>query len=143
MRFITVLGLLAVLGSFSCQSRETGNEELSANIPLPDDFKVFYERFFTDSLYQLDHITFPLEGIPDNAPTVDPSFRFARDSWDLHHPINFQESGFQREFLLLTESIVAEKITHDSGGYGMLRRYAKLGDDWYLIYYAGLNPLSQ
>jgi len=31
---------------------------------LPDDFKKFYEKFHTDSSYQMKHIIFPLEGIP-------------------------------------------------------------------------------
>ena len=33
---------------------------------LPEDFVAFYERFLQDSLYQMEHINFPLEGIPDN-----------------------------------------------------------------------------
>jgi hypothetical protein len=37
---------------------------------------------------------------------------------------------------------MVERIVHQSGEYGMMRRFARLGGQWYLIYYAGLNSIE-
>ncbi|MCB0639394.1 MAG: hypothetical protein KDC54_22365 [Lewinella sp.] len=114
----------------------------AAEMAVDDDFAIFYERFHTDSLYQLEHITFPLEGLPSNATDVDIDFRWEEGNWKLHKPIDPETSGFHSEFTRLGD-IVIERIVHENGQYGMMRRFAKLNDgEWYLIYYVGLNPLS-
>ena len=38
--------------------------------------------------------------------------------------------------------MVVEYIVHKNGKFGMERRFAKFGDEWNLIYYAGLNRFS-
>ncbi len=109
------------------------------------DFEVFYERFLRDSLYQMEHITWPLEGIPDNVGSEEEAagFRWERKDWIMHRPFD-ESTGFRSEFTPISEDLVIERIVHESGDYGMLRRYARLGDEgWQLIYYAGLNPLRE
>lgn len=129
---LSLLGLLLVLATCRRQAEE--------RTPA-DDFSAFYERFLRDSLYQMEHITFPLEGLPSNAAGADADFRWQRENWRVHHPID-EQSGFRSEFTRLGD-IVIENIVHESGEYGMMRRFAKLDDgEWHLIYYVGLNPLS-
>ena len=66
MRTIPVLILFSItLTLLSCKQKEAASEALGDT--LPEDFVTFYERFLQDSLYQMEHINFPLEGIPDNA----------------------------------------------------------------------------
>jgi hypothetical protein len=132
-----LLAFLLLLTFTAC-----GNER-DASATAPDDFAAFYERFHRDSLYQIEHINFPLEGLPGNAAEADASFRWERESWRMHKPIDPEESGFHSEFSRLGD-IVIERIVHESGEYGMMRRFARLNDgEWYLIYYVGLNPLSR
>ena len=46
---------------------------------------------------------------------------------------------FEQSFTLFTEDMITEKITHISGKIEMERRFAKMDDEWRLIYYAAMN----
>jgi hypothetical protein len=63
-----------------------------------NDFMVFYERFHSDSLFQLEHITFPLQGLPsDLSSTKTSNFRWEQENWEMHQPLN-PEGEFTRRF---------------------------------------------
>lgn len=111
---------------------------------MPDGFADFFEKFHQDSLFQMAHTTFPLEGIPANADSLDlvtNSFRWQADSWIMHRPFNSMDGQFKRKFVPLGDDLVVEQIKGVQGQYGMQRRFAREGNDWYLIYYAGMNRL--
>lgn len=133
---ILLLPLVAIIAVLGCNRTPKGEF---------GDFETFYNRFMKDSLYQMDHIMFPLEGMPDNADSsaIANGFHWDEDNWVIHHKFDPAESGFHSEFIPLGDGVIQEKIIHRSGEYGMLRRFAKLSDEWYLIYYAGLNPLRK
>lgn len=142
MRTIVVLFFLPI-ALLSCKQKEEAAE--ATGDTLPQDFVTFYERFLKDSLYQMEHINFPLEGIPDNALKDNQlltDFRWQADNWIMHRPIEKDGTGFSSSFSQLGP-IIIEEILHESGQYGMLRRFANSGEEWRLIYYAGLNPLKQ
>ena len=117
--------------------------EISNN--LPADFEQFYEAFHGDSVFQLAHIMFPLEGLPPNvdSTTMAGNFRWQKENWVLHRPFNAMDGAFIRDYRVLGDELVIEDIQHESGRYGMERRFAKYDDGWYLIYYAGMNELVQ
>ena len=111
-----------------------------------EEFEAFYERFHRDSTFQMDHIVFPLEGIPDNAdPAVvaGGTFRWTPETWRMNRPIDLEETGFRREIGFLGNDILTERLVHESGDYAMMRRFARMGEEWYLIYYAGLNAIVE
>lgn len=118
------------------------NEE--APSALPTGFRKFYENFHRDSIYQLNHIRFPLEGIPEreNHPEDLANFYWKKDDWILHRPFNPMDGSFIRDFQSLGEEMVIERIHHSEADFGMLRRFSRDGDDWYLIYYAAMNKLE-
>ncbi len=138
-RIISVLSFLALGLAFftSCESETAVPAE-------KDDFQSFYDRFLHDEAYQMEHIVFPLEGIPAGAETEEDlaSYKWEREDWTVHRPMDPVESGFISEFVELEPGLIAERIVHQSGRYGMMRRFARLGSDWYLIYYAGMNALE-
>ena len=110
---------------------------------LPDDtgpfadFPEFYERFHADSAFQMTHIQWPLQGgttEPDSNPTG-----WQPENWTLHRPVDCSQSDFNRQFTPVGDDILVEHITHEMGDYGMTRRWARLGQDWFLIYYAEQN----
>lgn len=114
--------------------------------PAVDDFNAFYERFHSDPDYQMAHISFPLEGLPSNADAetiAAGDFRWEAEDWQLHQPFNAENTEFERAFISFGDDLVIEKITHKNGQFGTVRRFAKLGGEWYLIYYAGLNRMEQ
>lgn len=127
----------------SCQKGPDQDLGLSENY---DDFQEFYLRFHQDSAFQMQHITFPLQGIPDNvakASYYDDSFKFEASNWILNKPIDLKESKFKRSLRTIGDHLIVEQLVHSSGSYGMERRFAKINNEWMLIYYQGINPISQ
>lgn len=110
------------------------------------DFNQFYDKFLQDSLFQVQHINFPLDGLPDNAVAYGDSvreFRWTAENWRMHRPIDFEKTKFEQNFETLGEELIIENIIDPTAGYGMLRRWAKIGGEWSLIYYVGLNPIQE
>ncbi|MEM1322889.1 MAG: hypothetical protein AAGG75_21670 [Bacteroidota bacterium] len=110
------------------------------------DFEQFYQQFHSDSTYQLAHILFPLEGIPPSADSltlVQGGFRWQANEWTLHREFDDMDGEFVRDLRVLSEDMILEQIQHNSGQYGMERRFARFDDGWYLIYYAAMNKLAE
>lgn len=128
---------------FSCQNSPDQNLGLDENYA---DFQVFYEQFHQDSLYQMEHITFPLQGVPDNvanAKNYTQNFTFQASDWIMNKPIDLEESRFRRELKPIGTQLIVEQLIHESGSYGMERRFAKIDGEWMLIYYQGINPIRR
>ncbi len=140
-----LISFLALLG-LMCQSiekpprasdRGEGTEEA-----LPDDFVAFYQKFHDDSIFQIQHIQFPLAGLPPNADTLSispESFRWQKESWKPHQPLMSNLQGYEQSFHKFDEGIIIERILQTTTGLGMERRFAKFDTSWILIYYAGMN----
>lgn len=150
LSYILVM-LVAIIGCYACQNQDTGTQtaapsEATATEEELAGFRQFYQKFHQDSLYQVDHVIFPLEGLPDNADSlafVEDNFHWEREDWQMHRPFDFEFSDFIRQLEPIGGNIVVERIIHKTGQMGMVRRFSRLGDDWYLIYYAGMNRIKQ
>ncbi len=131
---------------FACKNQSSdGAGTTPADAELPEGFSEFYQRFHSDSTYQMNHIIFPLEGIPSNADleTIQSgTYRWQKENWSLMRPVDYQMSEYRRDFIPLTKDMIMEQITHKSGQYGMVRRFAIISGEWHLIYYAGVNRLK-
>ena len=138
---------LALLLFFACRNQPSENTgTTSAETELPEGFSAFYQQFHLDSAFQMDHIIFPLEGIPDNADleTIESgTYRWQKENWSLMRPVDYQMSEYRRDFIPLTKDMVMERVTHKSGEFGMIRRFAVISGEWHLIYYAGVNRLAK
>ena len=99
---------------------------------LPADFKPFYNSFQSDSLFQLDHIAFPLEMVSDD--TLQVNEKWHRENWKVHKPFDDMNGAFSRNFEVSGDFVV-EHIIDLTGEFTMMRRFAKLSDGWNLIYY--------
>lgn len=109
------------------------------------DFQVFYDAFHQDTSFQMEHIIFPLEGIPAGADSIIASkekYFWQKEDWVCHKPYDFENGEFSHQFIRYSDDLIAERIEHNTGSYGMLRRFAKYDDEWYLIYYAASNRLK-
>jgi hypothetical protein len=114
------------------------------SIPVVHDFDLFYTRFHSDSTFQMNHILFPLEGVPESSDTMryENGFRWETTDWVLHHAFNPHDTAFHRQFSLLDSSLVIEKIYHKMSSMRLERRFA-FNEEWKLIYYAPLRmPVS-
>ena len=136
----------ALLLFFACKNQPQNGTDTPPDTSLPEGFSEFYQRFHQDSAFQMNHIIFPLEGIPDNADkeTIESgTYRWQREDWHLMRSVDYQMSEYRRDFIPLTDEMVMERILHKSGQFGMVRRFAIISSEWHLIYYAGVNRLAQ
>lgn len=121
----------------SCKNK--GTNIVEDEIPLYDtkEFRAFYDRFGMDSVYQMQHIVFPLQGIKaltDSLDRPDPNFKWQESTWKIHGSFDDMNGLFGREFISM-KGIVIEKITDKSGTFSMERRFGHLSSGWNLIYY--------
>jgi len=106
---------------------------------LPSDFHEFYNRFHTDSLYQMNHISFPLTGVvqeEDSIRTVA-SKQWLEDDWKLHKPFDNYGGTFERTFTN-NGTVISEIIEGNGGMFTIEKRYSILAGEWHLIYYQSL-----
>ena len=117
----------------------------SPPVPHTQGFDAFYTSFHTDSLYQMSHILFPLEGLPEAMDTthLGATYYWKKETWHLHHPFNPEDTTFERQFQIIDSSLIREVIVHLMSGYRMERRFSFTGEEWQLIYYSPLRqPVS-
>lgn len=111
---------------------------------LPEDFNVFFKRFHEDSVFQLEHTIFPLEGLPNTRgdwDTIPPErFFWQKADWKIHHHFTDPSNNFQQWFEMKGDRVVEHWILMRGTNMYIIRRFAKLEDGWFLIYYQGLRP---
>ncbi len=110
-----------------------------------DNFDAFYKRFHSDSVFQMEHVLFPLKGLPANADSLtvlEDNFNWEQSEWKMHKPFDTDDPAFQIEVQAITPDLYQEVIYHKISGYAMLRKFAKVEKDWYLIYYSGMNEVD-
>lgn len=138
----SLIAIMTVLLSFSaCKNKATEASASEQPVYQSPEFQDFYKRFSTDSVYQLEHVVFPLEGMRapvDTADVTDPDFRWKMEDWVIHKPYDDANGTFIREFNSIN-GVVIEKISDNSGTFSMERRFGKLSSGWHLIYYRELG----
>lgn len=139
--------LLLVFTFFACnneeQSQEVVNEEYM--VDLPGDFAVFYKIFHEDSLFQMNRIMWPLQGLPTTdrgENIVNGKYYHAKEDWLMHRRMT-KDTGFTGSMKLIGEDLIEETLIDGNGQFGMQRRFSKFGEEWFLIYYSGLNHIAQ
>ncbi len=144
LNFTTLLPLFLFILLCACNEQDHTEETETTSFTAPESFVDFYQRFHRDSLFQIEHIIFPLEGLPDDADSLTialGSFRWKRENWQMQRPFDFEMSEFGREIKKVAPGTIEEIIYHKKLPYVIVRRFSYLGDDWYLIYYAGMNRI--
>jgi hypothetical protein len=143
--------LVLLLPMTSCKSG--GNNapaEAATEAPvdtLPGDFVAFFNRFHDDSVYQMEHILWPLEGLP--AAVVDgediPSERYywQKSNWKKHNHFTDPGGNFDQWYEVANDRFIEHWIQLKGTNMYMRRRFAKLDDGWFLIYYQGLRPMEK
>ena len=129
---------------FACgKNRQPAAPEVAAGgRELPKDFLDFYEKFLTDTAYQMAHIQWPLAGeettqVVDSAQAVKTPMQWQRESWDLHRPMSLKDDSYKHEWQMLGDVLVIERVREQTTGMYIERRFAKIGnDDWQLIFYS-------
>lgn len=105
---------------------------------LPSHFWNFYQSFHTDSLYQLQRIQFPLDGIIKHETKAE-KHSWTKSDWKIQStPKNL--SAFTIKYNNYG-SFVEELIEDNAGLFRMMRRFSKNDTTWTLIYYEEMGPI--
>lgn len=132
--------LIASTSFFACQQEQVHGK---SGLTEDESFNQFYLRFHRDTAYQVDHITFPLEGLPsvmDGNTVSQSNFTWKRSNWVPHNLFNDPE--YERAFQFVNDNMVIETFFNPKTSIGMQRRFAKMNGQWFLIYYAALNRMT-
>jgi len=133
MRILIVsLALFMVMSCKNSNQPTTQTEDLLSS-ELPEDFLGFYMKFHSDSLYQVDHIVFPLA-------VQATGLRWAKEDWRMHKQMTGE--GFVQKFVNLN-GIIIEYIQDAQRIYTIERRFVKANEGYNLIYYKVDNVLEQ
>lgn len=122
--------LVFSLWTISCRSK---NSLEKPAIPLT--FIEFYERFHTDSAYQMSHVLFPLQGRSYQGEGRYIEKLWTADNWVLHRPIGEMSDQYEIQYFTLNDDVVRELIRHKEGGFSMERNFAMIDGQWKLIRY--------
>jgi len=115
---------------------EDTSESIGLSTELPEGFHDFYDRFHSDSSFQVDRVVFPLKGEMtkrDSMETLTLEKVYTEKDWKLHLPFN-TDAGYSRSFTVLGD-LVIEKIQDNMGLLTIERRWGKVDTTWSLIYY--------
>ncbi|MEP6647227.1 MAG: hypothetical protein ABJC12_09055 [Saprospiraceae bacterium] len=142
---------MSLLISQGCKHKDTTTSGDTVNNvaadTLPSDFVAFFDKFHEDSLFQLEHILFPLEGLPSAEKESDTlltkRFFWQKEGWKKHNKFTDPSHQFTEWFEVINDRVIEHWIQMKGSKMFIHRRFAKLDDGWYLIYYAGLRPLNK
>lgn len=141
-KLFVLASCIVMLTLASCKESSTvvQTEILKAEevVELDSAFIKFYNRFHSDSIYQLQHIQFPLSKNSQGAIGEN----WQKDNWVIHNRFSDMGGMFKRD-LVPIGSMVVEKIIDANGFFEMERRFADLSDGWKLIYYDVRNPSQE
>lgn len=136
---ITALGLLFFYSQAKKQTTEQSSLTEQEEQGIPDDFLAFYNQFHEDTSFQIRHISFPLKGIRAIEETGGgEEYMYSKSEWIMHQPFDDMGGTFTRSFEEFS-GIIVETIIANGGQFKSVRRWAKLGDEWNLIYYQGMG----
>lgn len=124
--------LFSFLGFAACKNKSNSKTDSS-------DFEAFYEKFHADSLFQMEHILFPLPGVPALVleGSLDTTFYWQQSDWLMHRDFDAEKTGFTRVWQDLG-NMIQEEIC-DKQGNCLERRFMREGKTWQLIFYKGMN----
>ena len=142
MKIIFFLIVAAIL-SVSCNTRLKN-----------ENFEEFYEKFLTDSLFQISRIKFPLPGenlgSSDRIPSdiaeeygievekEEKAYYWERDSWVPFEKVDYDTTIFTEERLTVNDTIKIRIYIKDSG-FQVGAHYKIIENKWYLVYYYEYN----
>ena len=129
-RSILLLAILTAITSCKENVKEESiiKSEDVLTVDIPSDFVTFYNKFHSDSIYQMNHIVFPLAGKNEGV-------KWQKENWKLHKPFNDQNGAYQRTFDNFS-GLIIETIVEKTGALKIVKSYNKTDDDYNLIYYS-------
>ena len=117
--------LLSLLGTAACRSGRVATAD--------EPFDAFYDRFMTDSTFQLERTRFPLPGQKYTAEVEDSTYRWAREDWRMLNEPQIDPTFFSRN-LTVSDTLATDEIAGKSSGFYFKMVYRPVKRKWHLVY---------
>ena len=138
MRFFLFFTVFCL--AMGCKNQPAPMIQTKGANQLPKDFNEFYQKFHTDSLYQMSHIEWPLKGekgISADSTQAQSLTEWTPEKWRLMLMPDTSMSTLIRSYETVGDVVVIEKMFYPMVGLGYERQFYKEEDgSWKLIYYA-------
>ncbi len=135
-------------------AREKDTQTIQMNQAITNEnFEVFYKRFYSDSLFQISRIIFPLKGF--NSDEYDselgkknPPYFWKRKEWTFletlpQNYVRYEKKDwveeYKKEIKHNKDLSVLEKIFIVDSGYKEERIFKLVNGKWYLVFYSYKN----
>ena len=102
-----------------------------------EQFDVFYDQFHSDAQFQLERVSFPLEGKYEGPEGF---IEWDQQNWETHQQkvSEISDPNYDTE-LRRIDDVMIEKVQLRGGGYYSERRFQLIDGKWYLVYYETVN----
>lgn len=124
--YLFALLMLSVIAS-SCRSSR------STQATAQEDFAPFYDRFLTDSTFQVSRVRFPLSGQKFTAEVADSAYRWRRADWQMLREPRLDSTSFTRK-LIVSDTLVTDEIAGKNSGFYFRMDYRPMNKQWHLVY---------
>lgn len=131
---------ILLLGSFyACSAKRTSHNQNKDTHTNVENFANFYDRFLSDSLFQISRIKFPLPGINTEEMTLDDSvYYWKKEEWVLHEKTEIDTTVFNVR-RTVTDTLAVEEIFLEDSGFLIRSEFRPIDGRWYLTYYVDSN----
>ena len=144
-RIVAAMALVACVAIAGCKSTsptqktpETDAKSSATTTAAPkkkskvEDFDKFYDRFHTDSAFQMSRIKFPLKG---GYHTLDNSTKWTAQNWSLMTTRVYDvDKNKYRATYSKTDTSFTQKVWIDSAGLFTECRFELVDGKWFLVY---------
>lgn len=128
MKISPLVFIVICLAGCKPDEKETIQESpVKREIEIPSEFLAFSDKFHSDSIFQIEHIVFPVKSIKDDKI-------YSKENWIMHKPFNSQDGNFARSYNNLG-GIIIEFVKERTGFVTIERRFSKMDGEYHLIYY--------
>jgi len=143
-RAIAIACLTALLVAFGCKTTKestrkfTSSESLkpdkkeSKTFSKPENFDTFYDRFHTDSAFQMSRIKFPLQG---KMVGGEEEIEWSRDNWVMMKTKIYDiDTTMYKTTFKKQETSFYQKFWLEYSGLSAEYRFELIGNKWFLVY---------
>ena len=97
-----------------------------------EDFDKFYDRFHTDSAFQLSRVKFPLKGGEVGLEKTTP---YTRQNWQMMRTriYDIDKSQYKVEYKK-TETTFTQRVWVEGSGFSTECRFELIGIQWFMVY---------
>ncbi|WKN42539.1 hypothetical protein [Tunicatimonas pelagia] len=109
----------------ACQSANVGRAS--------ENFQDFYQRFLTDSTFQMKRVQFPLPGERVTADIQDSTYQWQRTDWVMLKEFDLDSTQFKRD-LSVTDTLATDEIYTPGAGFYFKMVFEPIRRKWHLVY---------